>query len=192
MSSTEPEPSPTVSLPSTEQSLRNKDYEKFERYFIQAVCGPYMAIYRGTGHLPTTEYDANTLKYYLANYLNDTHAEVITGQNNDEYIRTIFEDTMSHHSIDCIIQIVFTLGCQMIDYLVLRVEIGIETYEDISQIPPETVDALRNIVTGIIESVLPNFTEIFDHPCSGQSIADLKLEIENGSYVPPFTFHKST
>jgi hypothetical protein len=58
MSSTEPEPSPAVSLPSTEQSLRNKDYEKFERYFIQAVCGPYMAIYRGTGHLPTTEYDA--------------------------------------------------------------------------------------------------------------------------------------
>jgi hypothetical protein len=184
----EPLPEP----PTMVTSLRQKDYQKLHNFFVQAVCGPYMAIYRSTGQLPSSPGDANRLKYYLANYLNDTHAEVITGANNDEYIRTIFEDSMSHHSIDCIIQIVFQLGSQMIDHLVLQIEVAIEPCDDPSTIPPERVDALRNLISGIVESATPNFSEIFDHPCHGQSIADLKLEMQTGGYVPPFTFSASS
>jgi hypothetical protein len=179
----------SVPLPLT--PLLQKDFSKLHNFFIQAVCGPYMAIYRSTGKLPATPRDVNLLKYYLAKYLNDTHLEVVTGQDNDEYIRTIFEDCMTHHSINCIVNIVFHLGCEMIDRLVqVQIEMPpLETSDDGKpQIPPERIDALRNLISGIVESWTPNFAELFDHTCSGQSIAELKAEIQSGTYVPPFTF----
>lgn len=185
-------PPPGDAVPPPLDPLLQKDFSKLHNFFIQAVCGPYMAIYRGSGQLPSTPREVNLLKYYLAKYLNDTHLEVITGQNNDEYIRTIFEDCMTHHSINCIVNIVFQLGCQMIDQLV-QVEIGIPPIESPSdgkppQIPPEQIDALRNLISGIVESWSPNFAEFFNHSCSGQSIAELKAEVQAGGYVPPFTF----
>ena len=193
---TESQGTQEVQLPADSVSLDpllQKDFSKLRDFYIQAVCGPYMAIYRTTGQLPSTAREMNLLQYYLAKYLNDTHLEVVTGQNNDEYIRTIFEDCMTHHSIDCIVNIVFQLGCQMFDQL-LRIEIVIPPLESAidgkpPHIPPEQIDALRNLISTIVESWSPNFADLFNHSCNGQSIIELKAAVQAGRYVPPFNFN---
>jgi hypothetical protein len=162
------------------ESLLNKDFSKLRNFFVQAVTGPYMSLYRRTGALPR---NSNALTYIFATYLNNTHMEVVTGSENDEYIRLTFEDCLSHHSINCIVNVIFHLGSIMLQHLA-----SLDLIFPDSLTEEEKINGIRSMITDIVDSRTPDFSAVFDHTCSGQSIHEIKAEVQDGTYTPPFVF----
>lgn len=159
-----------------------KDFQKLRSFYIQSVVGPFMAYYRQLKEIPI---NSTILISFYAKYYNDIHIEVITGEDNDEYIRNIFEDIIQHHSINCITNILFQFGSVMLQQL-CQINYNFNP-NDQNNFDPERLQLFRNFLSSIVDQYTPDFNEVFSHTCSGQSIDELKEEVRTGTYIPPFT-----